>query len=385
MINADLYWYFIIPLFLSTITIFVLKKFVSDMTWLQCVGAGVGGVAISMIIISICFFAGKGSKTSDTQVFNGEVVSKQRVHDSYVESYECNCYYTTDSKGNSTRHCSTCYRDHYTVDWSCQTNIGNYTIEHLDELSKRVYKTPDPRRYTIIQKGDPVSRTGGYTNYIKAVPETLFRPAGESLRAQFKGKIPAYPIRIYDFYHLDRVLPVGVSVPNIREWNTKLHEALKKLGPKKQANVVIVLVNQPEDYFYALQDAWLNGKKNDIIVVISSSKFPGKADWVNIMALTTENVFQVRLRDSLLALDTLTADSVIGTIERETYLSFKRKSMKDFAYLEAEIDPPTWLMVTCVIFIVLAYIGFWIFMFVHRDGGSYNSYGMPRMRRSYPY
>lgn len=385
MINADLYWYFLIPLFLSTATIFILRKCVSNMTWLQCVGAAVGGVAISMIIISSCFFAGRGSKTHDTQVYNGEVLSKSRNHGHYVESYECNCYYTYDSKGNATRHCSTCYRGHYTVTWSCQSNIGSFTIKHLDELSRSVYKTPDPQRYTIIKKGDPVSRTGSYTNYIKAVPETLFRPAGESLRAQFKGLIPTYPIRIYDYYHLDRVVPVGVAVPNLREWNTKLHEALKKLGPQKQANVVIVLVNQPENYFYALQDAWLNGKKNDIVVVISTSKFPGKADWVNIMALTTENVFQVKLRDSLLALDTLTADSVIGTIERETYASFKRKSMKDFSYLEAEIDPPTWVMVTCVVFIVLAYIGFWIFMFMHRDGGSYNSYGMPRMRRRYPY
>jgi len=385
MVNIALLWYFFIPLFLSVATIFIVRKLMPDrdISLGQIVGFTAGGMLISMLIMTSAFYAGKGSKTSDTEILNGEVVKKDRIHDSYVRSYQCNCYTTTDSDGHSTEHCSTCYEDHYTVDWKCSTNIGSYTIKALDETSKRVYKSPDPQRWLIIKPGDPVSATHGYTNYIKAVPETLFNPVSSAQREKYKALIPAYPDRIYDFYHVDRVIPIGIPVSNIREWNDKLSEVLKKLGPARQANAVIVLTKFTDDGFYfALQDAWKNGKKNDIVVVIGASSFPAKADWVRIMALTKDEIFQVSLRDRILALPTLTADGVIGAVRDEGFATFKRKSMKDFKYLEAEIDPPAWVMTTCSILIALAYFGFWIFTYVNRGrANSFNSYGMPRLRR----
>jgi len=383
MVNIALLWYFLIPLALSIATIFIVRKLmIKQLELAQIVGFTAGGLIISMVIMASAFYAGKGSKTGDVEILNGEVLRKDRIHDSYVRSYQCNCYTTTDSDGHTTEHCSTCYEDHYTVDWTCSTNIGNYTIKSLDETSKRVYKSPDPQRWLIIKPGDPVSGSHGYTNYIKAVPSSLFRPASATLKERYAGQIPAYPGNVYDFYHVDRVLPVGVSVPNLREWNTKLSEALKKLGPQKQANAVIVLTKYPsDDYFFALQDAWNNGKKNDIVVVIGAPDFPAKAAWVRIMALTKDEMFQVKLRDSILALDALTADAVIGAINAEGFATFKRKPMSDFKYLEAEIDPPSWVMTTASILITLAYLGFWIFAFVNRDARSFNSYGIPRFRR----
>jgi len=270
------------------------------------------------------------------------------------------------------------------VRWSCDTNIGDFTIEYLDRTSRSVYNTPDPGRYTIIQPGDPVSKTHGYTNYIKAVPETLFRPAELSLREKYLGFIPKYPDDIYDIYRIKRVLAVGISLPNIDEWNAKLSDALKKLGPQRQANAVIVLTKiASTDYFYALQDAWLNGKKNDIVLVIGAPDFPGKPAWVRVMALTQDELFQIKLRDRIMALDSLTADSVIGALHDEAFATFKRKSMKDFAYLDAEIDPPAWVMITCSILMVLAYAGFWIFTYRNRDSSQFTRYGVPRFRYRY--
>lgn len=386
MLNVALLWYLVLPIILSAISFFIVRRY-AHLDILQSVGVAVGGLFISALIITGIFYAGKGSKTHDTEILNGEVLSKDRRHDSYVRTYQCNCYQSCSGTGqNRSCHqvCQTCYEDHYTVTWSCRTNIGDFTIEHLDRTTKRVYKTPDPQRYTIIQKGDPVSKTHGYTNYIKAVPESLFRPASKELLTKFKGQIPSYPIRIYDYYHVDRVLPVGVQIPNLKEWNSKLSEVLKKLGPAKQANAVIVITrsNDP-NYFYALQDAWVNGKKNDIVLVIGAPEFPKKAAWVRIMALTKDQIFQVKLRDSILALEELTADSVIGTLEKETYTSFKRKSMKDFAYLDAEIDPPAWMMIACIIVNFLAYVGFWWFVYYHRSSNSYGRFGTPRFRRRY--
>src|SRR5579859_260812 len=384
MINVDLLWYLIVPFLFTIGTIFILHKFVAGINLKQSVGAAAIGLVITAGITARAFYAGKGSKTADNEIWNGEMLSKARVHGSYVRSYSCNCYTTCSGSGKNrscSQTCQTCYEDHYTVKWGCDSNIGHFGIDSKDWTSSSVYLVPDPPRYTIIQKGDPVAVEHSYTNYIKAVPETLFRPIQASLKTQFMGKIPEYPIEVYDFYHVNRVLAVDVPVPNIQQWNDKLAEALKKLGPAKQANAVIVITKYGPDYFYALQDAWLNGKKNDIVLVIGAPEFPGKAAWVKIMALTQDDIFQVKLRDDILALDSLTADSVIDTLTKEAYATFKRKHMHDFEYLNAEIDPPAWVMVVTMILITGVYLGFWFYAFRNGNASSYGRFGSPRFRR----
>ena len=367
MINADLMWYLLAPLLLSAITIFILHRVSKYMTWGKALAFAAGGLVISALVLSGAFYAGKGAKTADTEIWNGQVISKARVHGTYTRSYSCNCRTVTTGSGknaSSTTVCDTCYEDHWTVHWGCNSNIGPFTIDNKDWTSPAVYALPDPARYTRVQPGDPVSKTHGYTNYIKAVPETLFKPAQGDLKARFKGMIPDYPIEIFDIYRVNRVLPVGINIPDLQVWNDKLSDALKTLGPAKQANAIIVIAktNDPS-YFYALQDAWLNGKKNDIVLVIGAPDFPNKAAWVNVMALSQDDIFQVKLRDDILALPQLTPDAVISTLKSEAMATFKRKHMRDFAYLDAEIDPPAWVMELALAFIVLAYGGFWFFAF----------------------
>lgn len=361
MINTSLLWLFLFPVFLTFAGIFIIPKITGNPDRLVALSLGAIGLLISVIILTGAFYAGKGIKTSDTEIWNGQITSKARVHGSYVRSYSCHCHNVSSGSGkNQSSHeeCDTCYEDHFTVKWGCASNVGDFTIDSADLTSRAVYLLPDPNRYTTIKVGDPASTSHFYTNYIKAVPESLFRPLEGSLKTQFAGMIPAYPGNVYDFYKVDRVLPVGVSIPNLQEWNDKLSVVLKTLGPAKQANVVIVVVksNDP-NYFYALQDAWLNGKKNDIVVTIGAPDFPKKAAWVNVMALAQDAIFQVKMRDDILALDDLTADSVITAIGKETSATFKRKRMRDFEYLDAEIDPPTWIMIVAMIVVFLLYAG----------------------------
>lgn len=368
MINNILLWMLLLPLILSGLSVWVTPRITRGQMTIgkSVIFAGVG-LLISTLILAVAFYAGKGSKTGDTEIWNGEVISKERVHGDYKRSYDCNCKSINSCSGSgknrsctTSQKCDTCYEDHYTVSWNCKSNIGGWRIDHADRTSRSVYSLPDPPRYSIIKPGDPVARANSYTNYIKAVPSSLFRPAQESLKVQFANQIPAYPINVYDFYKVDRVVPVGVSIPNAREWNDKLSDVLKKLGPAKQANAVVVITKSADpNYFYALQDAWQNGKKNDIVLVIGAPEFPKKAAWVNVMALTENNIFQVKLRDDILALEELTADAVIGVVQKNGAESFKRKRMRDFQYLEDEIDPPEWVMWTSMILILGAYLGFW--------------------------
>lgn len=371
MVNVTLWWLLVVPLLLSGATYFILARFAGSqqLSWqdhAKMAGLCLGGLIISAGIISAAFYAGKGSRTADTQVLNGEVTGKNRVHDSYVRTYQCRCREICTGTGSSrscTTTCDTCYEDRYTVTWNVFSNVGTFRINHLDSTSRSVYRSPDPPFYTQASKGDPVAALSSYTNYIKAVPESLFRPVSKDLKQRFADLIPAYPLNSYGFYSLDRVLTPGITVPDLKVWNHRLAHALKTLGPTKQANVVIVIAKTADpSYFYALQDAWINGKKNDVVVVIGAPEFP-KPAWVNVMALTDKKLMQVKLRDDIMALETLTAEAVIGAINHNVLSYHQRKSMKDFEYLNAQIDPPTWVIVLTLVLIVAAYVGFWIFYY----------------------
>ena len=395
MINFQLFWYFLLPLFLSAGLIFIIHYFDRSATWLASSGFAIGGFLLSCLILSTTFYVARGVKMHDNEIVNGQVTTKSRVEGSYIESYSCNCHTVSSGSGRSatsTTVCDTCYRDHYTVNWSCDSDIGYFTIKREDWLSRSVYKLPDPARYTMIMKGDPVSKKISYSNYIKAVPGSLFAPAPQPLKKQFAGKLPPYPINVYDFYHVDRVIPVGLKVPDLAAWNAKLSEALKTLGPQKQANAVVVLtnINNPE-YATALQDAWQNGKKNDIILIIGAGSLAGPASWVRVLALTQDSIFQVKLRDDILALQKLDSSSVINALSAEAHTTFHRKRMHDFSYLTAEIDPPGWVMATACILILLAYLAIVFILFkswmdVHPNSQAAKLFRIKKhSRNNYPY
>lgn len=315
----------------------------------------VGGIIMTVGIYQI----GSMSQTIDYEIFNGQVTSKDRHHDEYVESYQCNCVPVSDGDGGTTIACLTFYRDHFTVTWTCRTNIGDIRIKHLDELSRSVYNEPDPARYTQIQIADPVSLSFSYTNWIKAVPDSLFKPLQQHQVDRFAGKIPEYPGRIYDYYKIDRVLGVGVTVPNVREWNHKLSMSLRTLGPTKQANVVLLFTNEVDSlYAEAIRDAWVNGKKNDIIVLVGvNESFDNPPNWVKVLALSNHNIFQVNLRERLSQLSSLDSTAVIDIIHDETMKTFSRKPMSDFDYLKNEVTPSIGLVIMMGILIAFLNIG----------------------------
>lgn len=357
MDTAVLLFLFLVPFILSGISIVILPKLSKgDFDQQTALTFAAVGFVISVGIISLAFFLGKGHKTADTEIWNGRITAKTRIHDDYVESYSCNC--STDSKGQS--KCSTCHRTHYTVKWAAQSTIGSFSIKSLDELDDDVYKSPDPAFYKTIRIGESCSKTHGYTNYIKAVPESLFHFDVKALEQQFKGMIPPYPMSVYSRWRIDRVLPVKIAVPNINEWNNKLADGLKDLGNRKQVNAVIVLANTPDEmYAYALQSAWLNGKKNDVVLIIGSTEFPKQAQWTKVLAFSKNELFAVKLEDDIRALETLEVDTVLAALTSNIDKYYERKPMADYAYLDAENYPPNWVIVTTLLVVIFAYLTFW--------------------------
>jgi hypothetical protein len=328
------------------------------------------GFLVAIVIGGLLYLAGTGFKTADTEVWNGEVLSKVKEKVSCSHSYSCNCRPTTSCSGSgkdrvcsTTTVCDTCYEHAYDVDWTLKTNLGEIDIDRIDRQGVK-----EPPRFTIAKAGDPVAKTRYFTNYVKAVPESLFNFDRGGDPTLFSGKIVQYPLQVYDYHYLDRVFAVGLTVPDLPQWNRGLAEILKTLGPSKQANAVVIIVNEANPaYAYAVQRAWLGGKKNDVMVFIGSTDYP-KIDWVQVLSWSDKEDFKVVLRDSIMDIGTVDREKILGAIKENTSKLFVRKRMRDYEYLKYEIEPPIWALVLGILVGVACSIGITIFFVRERQG-----------------
>ena len=236
-------------------------------------------------------------------------------------------------------------------DWVVRSTAGEFNIDRIDRRGSK-----EPQRWTAVQPGHPVALAKPYDNYIKAAPFSLFNEHRE-VEKLFTSKIPGYPQNVYDYHYVDRVLSVGVPIPDIRQWNIELALLLRSLGPEKQVNMILVFVdtNDP-NYANALNRAWLGGKKNDVVVIIGSTAYP-KIDWVRVLSWTDEKLLLVQLRDDLLGQKTVDKDKILSIMGKHVQSTFKRKNMKDFEYLKDEIEPDSWVIVLVGLIAVLGSLG----------------------------
>jgi hypothetical protein len=356
--NDTLLWLMGLPIAIG-VGLWVVLRGKFDNAWMPGLVNGVVGA----LILCAVFYGSKGVATSDTEIWNGMITAKARDHGSYQKPYDCNCRTVTSGSGKNqttSRVCDTCYEDHYTVNWNCKSTVGGWTIDSADWTNRGVYALPNPQRWSSINIGDPAAKQHGYTNYVQAVPESLFKPSSESLRAKFAGITPKYPDGVYDFYRNDHFLSPGYTTPDAAAWNLDLANMLRELGPKKQVNAIVVVAKTADpNYEYALRDAWEGANKNDVVVVIGSAEWP-KIDFVRVISWTKNELFKVQLRDSIQELGMIQRAPILSALQEQIGKNFERRHMAEFKYLETEIDPPTWLMITTVIVLLLGGVGTWI-------------------------
>lgn len=311
-------------------------------------------MGIQIVIIGALTAILRCMNTSDTEIQNGVVSNKARQEVSCSHSYRCMCYTTCDSDNHCTEHCQTCYDHSYDVDWNVFTT--NQETIQIDRINRQ--GTDQPPRWTAVKVGEPTSRSYSFENYIKAAPDTLFRHQG--LVAKYAAHLPNYPIDIYDYYRNNHIVAVGFSPKDVGLWNLKLAELNGALGVQKQVNAVLVLVKgQPQEYFEALNQHWLGGKKNDVVVVVGvvDSSDTLKASWVQVMSWTDREILKVVLRDHILDLPILAPETVIPVIQEDVQKLFIRRNWKDFKYLMSSATPTKGQWIFALIFGFLVSIG----------------------------
>jgi hypothetical protein len=323
----------------------------TELTWTE-VAINIVGV---MLIVLLVYGAGSFSQVADREVWNGQITGKAKTRVSCEHSYSCNCRESCSGSGNSrscSTICDTCYEHSYDIDWRVHTSIDEFNIHRID---RQGLSTP-PRWLTVAQ-GQPYATTRHFTNYIKGAPNSILH-IDHILIAKYTNSVPAYPLAGYDYQYIDRVIPVGgVVVPDLAKWNYDLAMTLRDLGPQKQANVIIMFVKDIDpNYAFAVENAWLGGKKNDIIILIGTPEYP-KIEWVRVLSWTKKELYKVQLRDNILELGTVDKDKILGIIHNDTLKSFERRHMKDFEYLRTEIEPPDWVIILAGLLAVLGSVG----------------------------
>ena len=302
------------------------------------------------------------ANTHDTEVWNGVVSGKEQVRVSCSHSYSCNCREVCSGSGNNrscSTVCDTCYEHSYDYDWRVYTSNGE-TVE-IDRIDRQ--GTQEPPRWTAVRMGEPTSLEHSYTNYIKASPGSLFRHQG--LKEKYAKTLPDYPGNVYDYYRLDRLVTVGLSLPDAAAWNRDLTHINSILGRPKQVNIIVVLVrDQPQDWYYALEEHWIGGKKNDAILVVGVDS-ELRPQWTTVMAWTTNELFKVKLRDDIMTEATLDRDAVMAALANNVRETYVRKPMKDFEYLSSQITPSTVEWVITLVIGLLVAVGLIIFFEIH--------------------
>lgn len=334
-----------------------------DFSWAE-VGVNIGVV---VTLITGLFFLGHMAKTSDTEIWNGQITGKSRVHGQYTESYDCHCHTVSSGSGknrSSRTVCQTCYREHYTVTWDLASTLGRIGVDREDWTSSGVYLLPNPKQYDIAFAGEPCSQEKSFTNYVKAVPESLFNTDKEAATKLYAKKIPNYP-RVYGLYHLNRAINVDSAVPSaaMAELNGGLSNMLRTLGPSKQANIILIVTGiKDPSYRYAVEASWVGGKKNDIVVFIGTDNM--NIVWTDVMTFGLNRgneLFHVQLRDSLKDIGVVDPTKILSVIQDNVSKTFTRIHMSKFEYLKDQIEPPTWLMTVLIIISTLGTVGlsFW--------------------------
>lgn len=359
--------FIIIPLIVACVVKFVLRKTVN---WVE-----MGAIIVIPAVIGIgTMAAGRYNDTVDYEVWNGQVENKEAVRYSCNTSWssfpdpDCTEYRTrqvktgrtcfTDSKGKKSCHdvYSTEYKSIYSWEKSyfVYTDLGDYRIRREDSQG-----AVTPKRWASVQAGDPVSKTNRYTNWVKGSSHSLFNESVQ-LAEQYADEIPAYPIEIYDYYRVNRVLDTTGTVDNLNDLNERLSKALRVLGPEKQANAVLVITDISNPKFAnAVWSKWNGAKKNDIVVIVGKN---GKnIDWAWANSWSKADIVNVKLRDDIVALKTFDAEKIIDVMESDIMQYFERRPMAEFEYLKDEIEPPVWVVVlayllTIVLCIVTVFV-----------------------------
>lgn len=336
--------------------------------WKHCVAVAV----VSALCFSGVYRLTSYLMLSDTEILNGYVTSKDIVkrdclYPGWYRSSDPFCtnentrevfsHFEDYSCGTSDKP-ATCQRSVYVTEYSydypweqkfyVRSTLTDFKISRVDRQGAKT-----PPRYAEVKVDDPVAVKSRYQNYLLADNQSLLNPQNVFVDETLLQMVPYYPSNIYDYYKLNRLVQIGVSLKKQDEWNQRISIANSKVGHRKQANIILVVTSvEDRDIRQAIYKKWNGGKKNDAIIVLSVQE--DKIVWADAITFLNNkgNEFFAeeisQLRDSPLSID------VVDKIQQTVLNRFDRTAMKTVEYMKDNYSPPiSTLLYTCLALIVL--------------------------------
>lgn len=319
-------------------------------------------VAVILVLVFSIKGVSEWAAIQDTEVWSGYVTGKEQNRVSCSHSYSCNCRQVCSGSGSSrtcSTVCDTCYEHPYDYDWDVYSSIGTFTISRVDRRGVK-----EPSRWTKVSKDDPVSDARLYDNYILAAPDSLFN-FENSLIEKYGSKIPNYPSRVYDYYHVDRVINLGVPNVSAKQWSRDLQRRLSKISGRKKVNAVVVLTTQSStEYADAIKAKWKGGKKNDVIMVVGVSP-DHTINWVRILSWSKKELFKIQIEDDIRSIGQLDRGEMFDVMFKYIESGYSLMNMAEYEYLKNEMKPSVPALIIGFILCFLANLS--LTWFMHRN------------------
>jgi hypothetical protein len=355
------------------------------------------GASFVAILVLYSIFFSTATDLADKEIWNGYVTAAE-YYEEWTEEVT-----TEDKDGNK----STSYVTH-PPQWKVLTTAGNFSSDsgtyanyrrHFGNESKEnLYHANQSsfgdgdKFYVECDRNPgasmPASRAHLFVNYLKA---------SDSIR-KLRGNIDAHRPNLREYpkvyageygeIELDRVVEAGISLPP--QWrqavDMHLDRELRSLGAQKEVNILVYVTGSPDRSFAeALKEYWVQGKKNDVIVIIGAPRFP-EVSWTEVIAWTKVEEFKIVLRDKIAAMKTLPdgnvlAASIVEEVAKPaSHGGFLRTPSAELEYLAADVSLPWW----CQFVIVL--VGgavCWVtsHILIHNDWRSWRQSFAPRFGR----
>lgn len=299
-------------------------------------------VGVVGIVCSVAFYVGAMMfAASSTEVWNGEVTSKDVSYDPYSESYTCG----TDSKGNSI----TCTRLVPRWRWDVNSNVGTWSKHTSSALLA-------PKIYKNAKIGEPFAATKRFMNYQYVSDQTIH----VNKQDVYDGWLPEYP-ELYRGYQINHALSNVVNTNNL---DAMLAWAHKSWGPKYGINVTVCVVSDTASGFSnALRNKWVGGKKNDAVVTLYVDSAETVKN-VEVFSRSTKTKrdemqadFETVLRESVAGVGTYDFEGIVNAIEKALPL-FEREDLSQYDYLSTDYESPFWVKVLGAFIVFAACFGF---------------------------
>jgi len=342
---------------------------------------------IGIIVTIGCFgaFLYWSSGLQDSEIWNGKVNFAE-----YYEKWTEEVHYTDEECTGSgdSRSCIQVPKvryDYHPPYWEIVTSnnetisissrtYNQYVSRFGNELEVDIMRMNqssfgDGDKYVTKWNGNidlivPTSISHEYVNYLKASKSLHKRSGTIDVYKQHLLSYPTVTGGKFGTIEFQRVISAGVTIPE--SWKQTVDKSLDKvlanLGVQKQVNIIVYFVNADRGFLHALEENWIYGKKNDVVLVIGMNSFP-KVKWSGVMIFHGNETLKVKLRDEVEAIgDISDSNTFVNMLVNNINKHFIRVPMSKLEHLLYDIEMPiwaiiaVWIMVGTVVFTTSYYL-----------------------------